>query len=1257
MAAVGDVAVQHAMFDYTDGEQWIGSVTSESSIQCDSWVAQVYKDSGITSIGGHSTNGTINDSAFSSAGAYYPVGTGYTPKNGDLVNFRGHVGIYANGSVISRQSTGGVHMASMEEAQRYFGPVQGYGSIAQATGGQESTYVGGGGQSNSEKPAETMTNEKIEYIDYTVQEGDTIQSICDTYGCSPAQLVYTNNLKDGKLVAGQTIKIPMTSSTKSKENGSIASSQTITKKHRRQVTISAPYMKVSIATETGMLSFTQSANVNNSNLDRDIVSFTTNRDMGSDCPTFSLTLVWRHDWFDKIGSNDLVVISLARPPEQLEVVFVGLVDDIRRSHSFNTMKPSRTLTISGRGWNKAMVNFIVGTLTEMNTTATCQGFWAGMLNSFSGASPAKIVAAVVKEYVTKGCEYNFADGTKYTDWWRQVITEPKVNYDRMANMTSFLTYQGSLWECLKELKNAPFNEMYWEVVDDKPTFIFRPTPFNERDWCNLSRTVIPDFDIVQESTGRSDLETYSVFQIKMDTFTTDTDALRLLPLWYPPYYKKYGLNKLCVTSKYLNAKSNSVSSATGSYGNSGGTENTGNTGGTGSGNTGGSEGTGGTDNTGNTGTGNAGSENTGNAGGSGGNTGSENTGTGGTGNTDTSTGDTSESKPSSDVSVKKDDKTCQVTIEKPAEPKPEEKPAETKPDEEYDVTYRKTVDGKWVKIKRPKNRFSYTTNKYTPKVVIDAKENEILNKINKENGVNTGTSARSSTTGSTTGSTSNTGSSAGTSTGNTTGSAGSTTGSSVSGSTGTGGTSLGSSFVDSNKLGIQLNPGEFIDDGKPDFSKVDDILSAMKPDENGIVSNVQSVAQQLGGKSSKEAINKIKENLKNADGQFVNAFGEIEKVVSDVKSGFSKVNPFLRSLPIGGNLLNKLTDSMNDVIQVATKIGSINSTIKGALKTVDSVVKQAEGAVEYYEKQKKEAEDKKKEEETKKEEDKGEDKKEEDKKVETTKQVDYDRLTDLDRAVITLQTKDPTISRKEIFDSFYGEGGKYAEYEEVYRKTVDGKWVKVKKLRVKVDPNPNNDFSYAEVDVPIRDESVEGDKPADTPAEGDKPTDAPAGDNKPAGDTPAEDNTGSAGSDSNPDIHNPDDVTNSTPQEDINGGVATSGEDSSSDTKATIFGRCKELFNWNILNNQMENGSITVKGSNKYKVGSRVILEATNVEFYVEGVSHNFTQFEGWTTTLQVTRGIEPQRRFQAPWGEWQQMTMEDIGRIFRLESENTAKN
>lgn len=1087
-----------------------------------------------------------------------------------------------------------------------------------------------------EKPAETMTNERIEYIDYTVQEGDTIQSVCDTYGCSPAQLVYTNNLKDGKLVAGQTIKIPLTSSTKSKENGSTASSQTITKKHRRQVTISAPYMKVSIATETGMLTFTQSANVNNSNLDRDIVSFTTNRDMGSDCPTFSLTLVWRHDWFDKIGSNDLVVISLARPPEQLEVVFVGLVDDIRRSHSFNTMKPSRTLTISGRGWNKAMVNFIVGTLTEMNTTATCQGFWAGMLNSFSGASPAKIVAAVVKEYVTKGCEYNFADGTKYTDWWRQMITEPKVNYDRMANMTSFLTYQGSLWECLKELKNAPFNEMYWEVVDGKPTFIFRPTPFNERDWCNLSRTVIPDFDIVQESTGRSDLETYSVFQIKMDTFTTDTDALRLLPLWYPPYYKKYGLNKLCITSKYLNAKSNSVSSATGSYGNSGGT------GSTGSENTGGSEGTG---NTGNTGTGNTGSENTGNAGGSEGNTGSENTGTGGTGNTDTSTGDTSESKPSSDVSVKKDDKTCQVTIEKPAEPKPEEKPAETKPDEEYDVTYRKTVDGKWVKIKRPKNRFSYTTNKYTPKVVIDAKENEILNKINKENGVNTGTSARSSasgssstSTGSTTGSTSNTGSSAGTSTGNTTGSAGSTAGSSASGSAGTGGTSLGSSFVDSNKLGIQLNPGEFIDDGKPDFSKVDDILSVMKPDENGIVSNVQSVAQQLGGESSKDAINEIKNKLKNADGQFVNAFGEIEKVVSDVKSGFSKVNPFLRSLPIGGNLLNRLTDSMNDVIQVATKVGNINSTIKGALKTVDSVVKKAEGAVEYYEKQKKEAEDKNKEEQNK----------EEDNKQETIKQVDYDRLTDLDRAVITLQTKDPVISRKEIFDSFYGEGGKYAEYEEVYRKTVDGKWVKVKKLRVKVDPNPNNDFSYAEVDVPIRDESIEdnkptGDTPADTPAEGDKP----------AGDS----NTGSAGSDSNPDIHNPDDVTNSTPQDDINGSIRTSGEDSSSDTKATIFGRCKELFNWNILNNQMENGSITVKGSNKYKVGSRVILEATNVEFYVEGVSHNFTQFEGWTTTLQVTRGIEPQRRFQAPWGEWQQMTMEDIGWIFRLESENTAKN
>lgn len=129
--SVVDVASSHP-----EREQWMGNITSDPSIQCDSFTANVYSQAGIPSIGGVDTaSSAINDSAFSAANAFHPVGDGYSPKPGDLVSFAGHVGIYmGNDEIISRQSSMGVHRASISEAESYFGAVQGYGSIGEATG-------------------------------------------------------------------------------------------------------------------------------------------------------------------------------------------------------------------------------------------------------------------------------------------------------------------------------------------------------------------------------------------------------------------------------------------------------------------------------------------------------------------------------------------------------------------------------------------------------------------------------------------------------------------------------------------------------------------------------------------------------------------------------------------------------------------------------------------------------------------------------------------------------------------------------------------------------------------------------------------------------------------------------------------------------------------------------------------------------------------------------------------------------------------
>ena len=134
-ALVADIAAGHPQ-----GEQWMGNITNNPAIQCDSYTANVYADAGIDSIGGQDTEGIINDAAFRAAGAYHSAGGGYEPEAGDLVDFAGHVGIYmGDGMVNSRQSSGGVQTISMDEAESYFGAVQGYGSLAEATGGRTVT--------------------------------------------------------------------------------------------------------------------------------------------------------------------------------------------------------------------------------------------------------------------------------------------------------------------------------------------------------------------------------------------------------------------------------------------------------------------------------------------------------------------------------------------------------------------------------------------------------------------------------------------------------------------------------------------------------------------------------------------------------------------------------------------------------------------------------------------------------------------------------------------------------------------------------------------------------------------------------------------------------------------------------------------------------------------------------------------------------------------------------------------------------------
>ena len=512
----------------------------------------------------------VGKSWFSNKGWYQTspaYGGNYTPKTGDIIFFSGshttsnstHTGIVksCDGSTvytIEGNTSNKVAERSYPVSSNY---IIGYGlpQCGNATGSWGDT----GGVSMSPGAGaipDVMSDKVVTYKDYTVQQGDTLQSVADKFNTSVSMIIFVNEITSGAINVGQVIKVPVeTSRSEVSSVGSLAAKQAIAKRHTTGVTVSNPYATVKLYTETGILTINQDVIVSNTNLNRDILSISTSRDMGQDCPTFTINLCWRHEWYTKISPNDLVEIWLTRPPEVEKPVFFGLVDDVRKGCDYNSKTPTRTLSVTGRGFNKALINFIIGTISELNATASIMGFMADQIDIFTGGSPGQIITGVLDNYLGKGCNYTFGNGKKFMDYYQQSIKSNSNNYEFLADTSSFLTYQGSLWDYIKELKNAPFNELFWEIVNKRPTLVFRPTPFNEEDWVKLLRITIKDNDIIQENIGQSDLETYTVYKVTSETFASDTADLGYLPIWYPAYYTKYGLTRLDVKSKYINYES------------------------------------------------------------------------------------------------------------------------------------------------------------------------------------------------------------------------------------------------------------------------------------------------------------------------------------------------------------------------------------------------------------------------------------------------------------------------------------------------------------------------------------------------------------------------------------------------------------------------------------------------------------------------------------------------------------------------------
>lgn len=318
-------------------------------------------------------------------------------------------------------------------------------------------------------------------------------------------------------------------------------------------TRSKPQAIVTFYTEEGNL-VTRPDMDGNGNLDDAIIYIQTRRNMGEDSPTFVIELARTKHWHKMVTSNDLVKIEMHRPPEAIKTVMVGLVDDVRKTTNIEEDTPRRTVTITGRGVAKAFVQFDVGMVPEADYVPSMSGWLLAAGVTVSQSEASVVISAIWEKIASKFINYSFSNGHKLFDLIRYNLQDrPNM---RLLDDSNVAEWQGSLWGLMKDIAEEPFYELFWEIssTTNLPELFMRPTPFNSSEWSKLKSHDLQDIDVILDETGRSDVETYTIYSVGAQTLFSTNDPYKTFgqrPLWYEPFKDKYGIRRLHVETKYM----------------------------------------------------------------------------------------------------------------------------------------------------------------------------------------------------------------------------------------------------------------------------------------------------------------------------------------------------------------------------------------------------------------------------------------------------------------------------------------------------------------------------------------------------------------------------------------------------------------------------------------------------------------------------------------------------------------------------------
>lgn len=317
-----------------------------------------------------------------------------------------------------------------------------------------------------------------------------------------------------------------------------------------------PEATVKVYTEQGELVARSKPKSEGSEIDSEVLAISTNNDLGVDAGVFTVTLITRKRWDKTIAANDLIIIYMKRDPndsEEKSAVFFGLVDYVRYHSSIQNGQVQQQVTITGRSFAKALINFEIGVVENTQEVIGQSIGWLRIHGiTFMGQNAADNIKQLFDKLVKVYMNYTFSNKKTLMDLLKLKLSS-RENV-MMSEEQNLLSYQGSMYNLFKELIDEPFNQMYFEVLDGDPTFVLRETPFNPDKWNNLPIHTVTDEEIVDIDIGRNDIETYTLYSVGVSnmfgTFGSQ-GTLGLRPLVYEPYLKKYGIRRLHRYTNYV----------------------------------------------------------------------------------------------------------------------------------------------------------------------------------------------------------------------------------------------------------------------------------------------------------------------------------------------------------------------------------------------------------------------------------------------------------------------------------------------------------------------------------------------------------------------------------------------------------------------------------------------------------------------------------------------------------------------------------